>query len=239
MITIRRIFAAAFVAVFAAASAVAAGPAPEAQAAAYLEQLWRSSGTPAISIAVASKGRIVYSAGVGFADLENLVPENGSTVYNIGSVSKVITAVAVMQLVEQRKLALDDPIQKYVPAFPEKSPIPITIRHLMTHTSGIRHYRGTDFPNSEDNENTRPSSWEKVSRSSRMIRCCSAPVSITSTPRMPLTFFREWSRGPAVCHSRTTSGATSGGPVRRRPSAQLLLQRSDVQLCERRNDLDG
>ncbi len=104
---------------------------------------------------------MVYSAGVGFADLDNLVPANGSTVYNIGSVSKVITAVAVMQLVEQGRVALDDPIQKYAPAFPEKSQGAITIRHVMTHTSGIRHYRGTDFPNSEDNENTRPSSWEK------------------------------------------------------------------------------
>lgn len=153
----RRLFAAAGILVFVLASAApsAAGTAPEAQAALYLGELLRSTGTPAVSAAVASQGRIVFSEGVGFADLDNLVPATGSTVYNIGSVSKANTAVAVMQLVERGSIALDDPIRKYVPAFPDKGS-PITIKHLLTHTSGIRHYRPTDFPDSEDNENTRP-----------------------------------------------------------------------------------
>jgi CubicO group peptidase (beta-lactamase class C family) len=60
-----------------------------------------------------------------------------------------------MQLVEQEKVRLEDPIQKYVPSFPEKG-APITLKHLMTHTSGIRHYRPTDFPGTEDNENMKP-----------------------------------------------------------------------------------
>ncbi|MGH9318037.1 MAG: serine hydrolase domain-containing protein [Thermoanaerobaculia bacterium] len=133
----------------------AGGPVPQAQAAAYLQQLWRSTGTPAISAAVSSKGKIVFSEGVGYADLDNLVSATDSTVYNIGSVSKANTAVAVMQLFEQGKISLDDPIQKYVPTFPDKGS-PITIKHLMTHTSGIRHYRPNDFPDSQDNENMRP-----------------------------------------------------------------------------------
>ena len=133
----------------------AAGPPPEAQAMAYLTEIWRSIGTPGISVAVAHKGRLVFSQGVGFADLENMIPANGSTAYNIGSVSKALTAVAVMQLVEQGKVGLDDPIQKYVPTFPDKGSI-ITVRHIMTHTSGIRHYRSTDFPDSVDNENMKP-----------------------------------------------------------------------------------
>jgi serine beta-lactamase-like protein LACTB len=158
----RRAFAAAVIAALLAASGLAAGPSPQDQVTAYMEELWRSTGTPAISVAVALKGKIIFSEGVGLADLDNLVPANGSTVYNIGSVSKVITAVAVMQLVEQGRVSLDDPIRKYVPELPEKSYAPITIRHLMTHTSGIRHYHATDFPNSEDNENTRPfPKWEK------------------------------------------------------------------------------
>ena len=128
---------------------------PEARAAAYLKEQWQSSGAPAVSMAVASKGRIVFSTGVGFADLDNLVPASGSTVCNIGSVSKVMTAVAVMQLVELGTVRLDDPIQKFVPQFPEKSAA-ITIRHLLTHTSGIRHYRSTDFPNGLDGENVQP-----------------------------------------------------------------------------------
>ncbi len=129
--------------------------APEAQAAVYLKEQWQSSGAPAVSMAVAYKGKIVFSMGVGFADLDNLVPANSSTVYNIGSVSKIMTAVAVMQLVEQGKVGLDDPIQKFVPVFPDKGAA-ITIRHLLTHTSGTRHYRPTDFPNGLDEENVQP-----------------------------------------------------------------------------------
>jgi serine beta-lactamase-like protein LACTB len=148
-------FAVAMLAALAATAVSAAGPPPEAQAKAYLEELWRATGTPGISVAVARGGRLVFAEGVGFADLENMVPATASTVYNVGSVSKVMTAVAVMQLVEQGKVRLDDPIQTYVPAFPDKGS-PITIRHIMTHTSGIRHYRSTDFPDSEDNENMKP-----------------------------------------------------------------------------------
>jgi serine beta-lactamase-like protein LACTB, mitochondrial len=108
-----------------------------------------------VSAAVAVKGRIVFSSGQGLADIENLVPATASTVYDIGSISKVLTATAVMQLVEQGKVRLEDPIQKYVPSFPDKG-APITLRHLMTHTSGIRHYRATDFPGTDDNENMKP-----------------------------------------------------------------------------------
>jgi serine beta-lactamase-like protein LACTB len=124
----------------------------QARVHAYLENLWRTKGTPAISIAIAVGGKLVFSEGAGDADLENLVPATGASVYNIGSVSKVMTAVAIMQLVESGKVSLDDPIQKYVPSFPQKD-APITIRHIMTHSSGIRHYLSTDFPGTEDGEN--------------------------------------------------------------------------------------
>lgn len=134
-------------------AAALAAPPPQAQAAALLEQVWRSSGAPGVSAAVALRGKLVFAQGLGYADLENLVPATSSTVYNIGSISKVNTAVAVLKLLEQGKVGLDDPIQKYVPAFPDKGS-PITLRHLLTHTSGIRHYLPTDFDSQE--ENTRP-----------------------------------------------------------------------------------
>ena len=137
------------------ADAQTAVASPESRAEAQLDSTFRAHRAPAISAAVSRKGRIVFSQSRGFADLENKVPASTATVYDIGSVSKILTAVAVMQLVEQGRAALDDPIQKYVPSFPEKS-APITIRHLMTHTSGIRHYRNTDFPGTSDNENLRP-----------------------------------------------------------------------------------
>lgn len=138
-----------------APAATLAGPAPEAQAMAYLQELWRSTGTPGISVAVLHQGKLVFSQGVGFADLDNMVPASGSTVWNIGSISKPLAAAAVLQLVEQGKVRLDDPIQAYVPTFPDKGS-PVTIRHILTHTSGIRHYRDTDFPDSKGNENMKP-----------------------------------------------------------------------------------
>jgi serine beta-lactamase-like protein LACTB len=138
-----------------APTVVAQVPPPEARASERLEATWRSHGAPGMSAAVVVKGRIVFSSGRGFADLENLVPATAVTVYDIGSISKVLTATAVMQLVEQGMVRLEDPIQKYVPSFPDKG-APITLKHLMTHTSGIRHYRPTDFPGTEDNENMKP-----------------------------------------------------------------------------------
>lgn len=111
---------------------------------AYLEQIRHETGAPGISAAVAVNGRIVFSMGVGQAELDNLVPADGDTVHNVGSVSKVLTAVAIMQLVEKGRISLDDRIQQYTPSFPEKG-TPITLRHILTHTSGIRHYRDGEF----------------------------------------------------------------------------------------------
>jgi serine beta-lactamase-like protein LACTB, mitochondrial len=137
--------------------AVAAEPPPDVRAAAYLEKSWQSQGAAGMSVVIAAKGNTIFSQAFGFADLDNLVPATASTVYNMGSISKTETAVAVMQLVEQGKVSLNDPIQKYVPSFPDKG-FPITIFHLMTHTSGIRHYRDHDFPGpyGDYDENMRP-----------------------------------------------------------------------------------
>lgn len=136
-----------------AAAAQTPSPPASARAAQRLEATWRSHAAPGMSEAVSQDGRLLVSQGRGFADLENLVPATGTTVFDIGSVSKVLTAVAVMQLVEQGKVRLEDPIRTYVPSFPDKG-APVTIRHLLTHTSGIRHYRDSDFPGG--NENMKP-----------------------------------------------------------------------------------
>ena len=89
---------------------------------------------------------MVFSGGVGFSDLDNKVPQNGKTVHNIGSVSKAVAVIAIMQLEEKGLLRLDDEIQKYLPYFPKKQK-PITIKHILTHTSGIRHYAAKDNDN--------------------------------------------------------------------------------------------
>lgn len=113
---------------------------PRVRAAAHLEELWRTSGVPSVSMAIGYNGELVFAKSRGYADLDNLVAATPSTVYNVGSISKVITAVAIMQLVERGEVDLDDPIRNYVPAYPDKG-TPITLRQIMTHTSGIRHYR--------------------------------------------------------------------------------------------------
>lgn len=111
------------------------------------EEMEKNS-VPGISIAIAQNGRIVYSKGFGYADLENKVPFTALTVSRIGSVSKTFTALAVMKLVEQGKINLDDEVQTYVPTFPKKN-APITIRQLLCHQSGIRHYKGNEFSSNQ------------------------------------------------------------------------------------------
>jgi serine beta-lactamase-like protein LACTB len=101
-------------------------------------------GIPGLSVAIVTDHRIRWSNGYGLADLENFVPATPGTVYRLGSISKTITAVAAMQLVEKGKLDLDAPVQQYVPSFPQK-PWPITTRQLLGHLSGIRHYQGDEI----------------------------------------------------------------------------------------------
>jgi serine beta-lactamase-like protein LACTB, mitochondrial len=100
-----------------------------------------------LSVAVVLNQALAWSAGYGFADLENRVPFTATTVWRLGSVSKPLTAVAAMQLAERGRLDLDAPIQGYCPAFPKKEK-PITARELLGHLSGIRHYRKDENFNS-------------------------------------------------------------------------------------------
>ena len=93
----------------------------------------------AMSIAVVRGRDTIVMKGYGMADIENEVPATAQTVYRIGSVTKQFTSVAVMQLVQQGKLSLDDDITKYVPNAPVHGR-KILVRHLMNHTSGIPSY---------------------------------------------------------------------------------------------------
>ena len=98
-----------------------------------------ANSVPGIGAAVVLDGEPVWSAGFGMADLENSSPATSSTLFRLGSISKPITAVAILQLNEHGKLDLDAPVQKYCPAFPQKDS-PITTRELLGHLGGIRHY---------------------------------------------------------------------------------------------------
>jgi serine beta-lactamase-like protein LACTB len=96
---------------------------------------------PGLSAAVGVDGDIVWAEGFGWADLEKRVPLAPNMRFRIGHASKALTSAAVGLLLEQGRVDLDAEIQTYVPAFPRK-PWPITLRHLMGHVSGIRHYEG-------------------------------------------------------------------------------------------------
>lgn len=120
----------------------------------------RQTGAPGLSVAVVIDDQLAWSKGFGLADVENEVPARANTVYRIASISKPIAATAVMQLVERGRVALDDPIQKYVPAFPSKGEHTITVRHLLTHTSGIRHYRSSREMESRDRYETVEEAFE-------------------------------------------------------------------------------
>jgi CubicO group peptidase (beta-lactamase class C family) len=101
----------------------------------------KKNGIPGLAAAIALDGDVVWSHGYGVADVENSVPGKPETIYRSASIGKPITATAVMRLVEQGKLDLDAPVERYCPAFPRKKWV-VTSRHLLTHTSGIRHYGG-------------------------------------------------------------------------------------------------
>ncbi len=109
-----------------------------------IQEEMQKNSVPGVAIAIAKDGKVVYAKGFGYADVENKLPFTPQTVSRIGSVSKTFTALAVMQLVEQGKIKLDDEVQVYVPSFPKKQ-APITIRQLLGHQGGIRHYNGAEF----------------------------------------------------------------------------------------------
>ena len=102
---------------------------------------------PGLSAAVVVDRHPAWAEGFGASDLENDVPAKAVTSYRWASVSKVVTATAVMQLVEKGKIDLDGDIRKYVPEFPVKKGT-VRVRHLLAHQSGVRHYKSREEFNS-------------------------------------------------------------------------------------------
>jgi serine beta-lactamase-like protein LACTB len=132
----------------AAASARAAEPnTPPAKqyeaVAAALEKMIRremaDKGLPALSIALVDDQKIVWSQGYGFADPAAKKAATAQTVYRVGSVSKLFTDLAVMQLVERGALDLDEPVKKYLPDFKPANRFgkDVTLRMLMSHRAGL------------------------------------------------------------------------------------------------------
>jgi CubicO group peptidase (beta-lactamase class C family) len=103
---------------------------------------------PGLSLAVVHDQEIIWSGGYGYADRERAVPATSNTIYSICSISKLFTSIGVMQLRDQGKLHLDDPVSEHLPwfdiqeAYPEAPPI--TVQSLLTHSSGLP--RESDYP---------------------------------------------------------------------------------------------
>lgn len=109
-----------------------------------ITQAMNAKAIPGMSVAIGRAGKIVWTRGFGYSDLENQVAATADTVYRLASISKPITAVAVMQLVEKGTFDLDAPVQTYVPEFPKKR-YRLTTRNLLSHQGGVRHYRAKEI----------------------------------------------------------------------------------------------
>src|SRR5215469_4098893 len=114
----------------------------------------KKTGAPSVSVAVVQNGRLTYAKAFGFADLTANHPADPNTRYAIGSISKEFTAAALLLLQEQGKLSLDDHVSKYFPDLTRANEI--TIRQLLSHTSGYEDYAPQDYIIPERTEPTTP-----------------------------------------------------------------------------------
>lgn len=114
----------------------------------YIEKYYQAKRIPSISAGVIKGGVIQWLDSKGQIDLETFTPAKPTSLYRIASITKSITAVAVMQLYEKKLIDLDADISTYVKYFPKKK-WKITIRQLLNHTSGIRSYKNNDEFNSK------------------------------------------------------------------------------------------
>ncbi len=106
-----------------------------------ISRAWLAAGPSAgASIAVVRGSDTLLLEGIGERDHERGLPATSATVYRIGSITKQFTSAAIMQLVEQGRIGLNDPLTKYLPQYPQWRTV--TIRQLLNHTSGIHSYTG-------------------------------------------------------------------------------------------------
>lgn len=100
------------------------------------------------TVLIAKDGKILLNKGYGYADFKNKIRNTSDTEFSIGSITKSITATAIMQLVEKGKLKLTDTLNKYIPDYPRGKEI--TIKDLLTHSSGIPDYLNDDIMTDKD-----------------------------------------------------------------------------------------
>jgi D-alanyl-D-alanine carboxypeptidase len=122
-------------------------------------------GLPGVAVGVVSDQELIWSRGFGFADIKAKLPMTAKTKFRMASNSKLFTAIAIMQLREEGKLGLDDPVVKYLPWFKAKpagdDDGPITIEQLLSHSSGLQreagdHWSTYEFPTTEELKRSYP-----------------------------------------------------------------------------------
>jgi D-alanyl-D-alanine carboxypeptidase len=118
------------------AEKVAAQPEQADLIAAYIAREMKARRIPGLALAVVDHGKVTLKRAYGIANLETDTPVKTNSIFHVASVTKQFTAAAVLMLVEEGKVRLDDPIVTYINQAPE-SWARITVRHLLTHTSGI------------------------------------------------------------------------------------------------------
>jgi CubicO group peptidase (beta-lactamase class C family) len=104
---------------------------------------WRGTDRPGCAVGVSHRGRVVLERAYGMADIESGAPMTPSTVVHAASIAKQTTALAVLLLVREGRLSLDDDVRRWVPELPDyrtPNPARITVRHLLGHTSGLRDF---------------------------------------------------------------------------------------------------
>jgi CubicO group peptidase (beta-lactamase class C family) len=116
----------------------------------YCEEYVKKNSLPSVSAGLIENNKIIWTNYTGSVDLENNVPAAKNSLYRVASISKSITAVAVMQLVEQGKMNLDSDVRNYLSYIPQKKWV-FTVRQLLNHTSGIRSYINEEEFNSKIN----------------------------------------------------------------------------------------
>ena len=98
---------------------------------------------PGLSVAIAVGGELAWAEGFGWADIDARTPVTPDTRFRIGTASTVLTSAAAGLLIEQQRLKIDEPIRTYVPEFPATK-FPVTLRHVMAHTAGVRNDGGDE-----------------------------------------------------------------------------------------------
>jgi CubicO group peptidase (beta-lactamase class C family) len=107
------------------------------------------------TVLIAHNGHILYAKGIGEACKDYQIPNRIETRFNIGSIQKCFIATVIMQLYQEGKISLTDPLSKYFPDCPYNSSNQIQIRHLLNHTSGLGNYRKhKDYPSQSENFRT-------------------------------------------------------------------------------------